>query len=111
MKLFVSYSRDDKQWVYDFWRSIRERLREEADCFIMVLTPRSLESIYCMAELDYALALNKPILPLMLKPCGENQPADETAVAARLGRALSRGGIPRHPLAVRRFDLYLFTYA
>ncbi|MBZ0276007.1 MAG: toll/interleukin-1 receptor domain-containing protein, partial [Anaerolineae bacterium] len=97
MKLFISYSRDDKAWVYELWRAIRDKLRfdpwidqdlkgatrwwpsildeiEAAQCVIMVLTQRSLESIYCLAELNYALALNKPILPLMLKPCLEQMP-------------------------------------
>lgn len=92
MKLFISYSRDDKAWVYEYWRNLRDKSRHEAwidldlkgatrwwdtildeikgcECFIMVMTPRSMESIYCLAELRYAMALNKPILPIMLKPC------------------------------------------
>jgi len=90
MKLFLSYSRDDKAWVYELWRSLRDRLRydpwidldikgasnwwesileaiEEAECVIYIMTPKSTESIFCRAEITYALALNKPILPLMLK--------------------------------------------
>lgn len=91
--LFVSYSRDDKHWTYelaqalrdeldltafvdyrsihvgvDWWQTICENL-EGCDCVIYVMTPRSIESIYCRAEIGYALALNKPILPVMLKPC------------------------------------------
>lgn len=92
MKLFISYSRDDSAWTYEFWRKLREDTShdvwidqrivpaadwwhsileniERCDCFLMVLTPKAVESIYCMAELDYAVALNKPVLPLMLKPC------------------------------------------
>lgn len=34
-----------------------------------LLTPKSVESIYCRAEVAYALALNKPVLPLILKSC------------------------------------------
>jgi hypothetical protein len=92
MKLFISYSRDDKAWVYDFaqklkddpeyevwidrrlvgadqwWESILEAV-EWCDCFIVVLSPKCVASIFCAAELDYALALNKPILPLVLKDC------------------------------------------
>lgn len=92
MKLFVSYSRDDKSWVEKLSRAVRNDLHhavwidqqivaatnwwetileniEECDCVIYVMTPRSVESIYCCAEVDYGLALNKPILPLMLKSC------------------------------------------
>ena len=92
MRLFISYSRDDKAWVYtlrdalradadhdvwidrrlvaaqDWWQTILDNVAA-CECFVYVLTPRSSASIYCRAELDYALALNKPVLPLMLKPC------------------------------------------
>lgn len=89
-RLFISYSRDDKAWVGELYRALREDYDawmdrriiaaadwwetilaeiEGCDCFIYVMTPKSTESIYCRAELNYALALNKPILPLMLKSC------------------------------------------
>jgi formylglycine-generating enzyme required for sulfatase activity len=92
MKLFISYSREDKDWVskfcpalrdegqhdpwiddrllpaQDWWETILMNI-EDCQCFIYILTPQSVESIYCQAELNYALALNKPVLPLMLKPC------------------------------------------
>lgn len=90
MKLFISYSRDDGAWVYELWRKLRDEEHhdawidrhiisasdwwisileniEEAQCFVYVMTPQSVASIYCTAEMEYALALNKPILPLMLK--------------------------------------------
>lgn len=92
MRLFISYSHDDKAWVYELWRALRDRGHhdawidqriipaqdwwdsilthiEQAECVIYVMTPKSVESIYCLAETKYALALNKPVLPLMLKPC------------------------------------------
>ncbi len=92
MKLFISYSRDDKAWVYELWRVLRDEANHDAwidrrlvpaqdwwhtilenietcDCCLYVMTPKSVESIYCQAELNYALALNKPVLPVMLKPC------------------------------------------
>ncbi len=92
MNLFISYSRDDKAWTYEFWRELRDETHydvwidqrlvgadiwwqtildaiEACDCFIMIMTPRALDSIFCSAELDYALALNKPVLPLLLKSC------------------------------------------
>ena len=92
MRLFLSYSRDDKAYVYELWRALRDRAHHDAwidqrivpaqdwwetilknietcETFIYLMTPKSVESIYCRAELTYALALNKPILPIMIKPC------------------------------------------
>ena len=92
MRLFISYSRDDRAWVYELWRALRDRAHHDAwidqriipatdwwesilqnietcETFVYIMTPKCVESIYCGAELAYALALNKPILPLMLKPC------------------------------------------
>ncbi len=91
MKLFISYSRDDKAYVYEladrlrddgnhpvwidksgivggnsWWDSILKGI-EGAECVVAVLSPRALGSIYCDAELRYAQFLGKPILPLMLK--------------------------------------------
>ncbi len=92
MRIFISYSRDDKQWVYDFARALREKVRREVwwdqeliisqkwwdeilnqieacECFLLLLVPRYMGSVFCMEELKYAHARNKPILPLILKPC------------------------------------------
>jgi formylglycine-generating enzyme required for sulfatase activity len=92
MRLFISYSRDDKDTVYDLASQLREEGQHEvwidkrlvggdewwtticteignADCFIYVLTPKSLSSIYCQGELDYARQCNLPVLPLKLKAC------------------------------------------
>lgn len=92
MKLFISYSRDDSSWTYEFWHRLREDTNhyvwidqrlvpatdwwrsileqiEVCDCFLMVMSPKAVESIYCLSELGYAVALNKPVLPLMLRPC------------------------------------------
>lgn len=90
MRLFISYSHDDKSWVEelhrelredhdpwldkqisgasDWWNTILDEI-DECDCFIYILTPKSAESPYCQEEMKYAKALNKPILPLMLKNC------------------------------------------
>jgi len=88
-KLFISYSRDDQAWVreliagleelefetwfdkkihasLDWWEVILDNI-ESADYFIIILTPKSMDSEFCKAELQYALDLNKPILPIMLK--------------------------------------------
>ncbi len=92
MKLFISYSRDDLGWVFQLWAALRDKARyevwldqrthagarwwstilthlAESDCIVYVMTPHAIESPYCREELNYALALNKPIVPLMLKPC------------------------------------------
>ena len=92
MKLFFSYSRDDKNIVYElaerlenqaehdvwidkeisggqlWWDSILNHI-ESCECFILVLTPHYIASVYCTTELNYALALDKVILPLLLKMC------------------------------------------
>ena len=98
MRLFISYSRDDKNYVYEFSDALHDETRHEVwidkrlvgadrwwdtilheieacDCFVTVLTPRCVNSIYCSAELDYALALQQPILPLLLKPCDGIMPS------------------------------------
>jgi curved DNA-binding protein CbpA len=103
MKLFISYSRDDSAWTYEFWRKLREDTSHDAwidqrivpasdwwhsileeiersDCFVTVLTPKSVSSIYCLAELNYALSLNKPILPLMLKLCSVPEPLKNSRI-------------------------------
>ena len=92
MKLFISYSRDDNNFVY----SLVEKLRNEAghyiwidqeilggqhwwddildnietcECFVLFLTPHYIASANCDEELKYAIALNKEILPIRLKQC------------------------------------------
>ncbi|GEM_PF-1028930 len=99
MKLFISYSRQDSHWVYglhdnlrenplhdtwidrnlvastDWWDMILTQI-EKCDCFIFVMSPDSLVSDYCVTECEYALALNKPILPLMLKDCLNDIPPE-----------------------------------
>jgi CHASE2 domain-containing sensor protein len=41
---------------------------EEANNFIYLISPDSLESPYCQAEITYALSLNKRIIPLLIEP-------------------------------------------
>lgn len=48
-----------------WWDSILARIRA-SDVFVFALTPDSLESQACGRELDYALALGKPVLPVLL---------------------------------------------
>jgi formylglycine-generating enzyme required for sulfatase activity len=88
--LFLSYSRKQTEWcdalymgidtytAFQRWRD--NKIPESADwwhsiclniegcfAFVALLTPDYLASVYCMGELNYALALNKPIIPLMLE--------------------------------------------
>jgi formylglycine-generating enzyme required for sulfatase activity len=89
-RIFVSYSRRNEAWVYNFhgelrrsydawiddhilgasnwWASILEEI-EECDVFIAIMSNPYMESPYCIAELEYAEALNKPIVPLMIEDC------------------------------------------
>ncbi|MBT9312740.1 toll/interleukin-1 receptor domain-containing protein [Leptothoe kymatousa] len=41
---------------------------EEADTLVYLLSPDSLKSQYCQQELDYAIALNKRIVPVLVRP-------------------------------------------
>jgi tetratricopeptide (TPR) repeat protein len=91
MRLMISYSRDDKKYVYNvrdelqrdysvwidtglvggtrWWETILDEI-ERCDVVLAMFSPRAVESIYCRAEIDYALDLGKPIIPVMLKmPC------------------------------------------
>ncbi|GAC1369057.1 MAG: hypothetical protein NVSMB44_35840 [Ktedonobacteraceae bacterium] len=92
MRLFVSYARndrvtasglveklkrdaeyyvwDDRAWVGDqlWWDTVLDNI-DGCDCFVFILTPNYIQSPDCIAELEYAIALKKAILPLVLKPC------------------------------------------
>jgi hypothetical protein len=86
--IFLSYSRDNADvaealaedlkelghavWVDHelsggqiWWDQILARMRS-CDVFILVLTPQSLGSAACSREYEYAAALRKPILPILL---------------------------------------------
>ncbi|GAA2095662.1 hypothetical protein GCM10009841_06920 [Microlunatus panaciterrae] len=88
MPIFVSYARDDRVvvdqlrrdlhkahnvvWLDDeltggetWWETILGQIRQ-CDVFIFALSPHSLRSRACKAELDYAIALRRPLLPVMV---------------------------------------------
>jgi len=88
--VFVSYSRRDGDFVRrlvealgergkEAWVDVEgirdaevfpERLRsaiEESDGFLFVISPESVASDYCEAEVEHALELNKRIVPLLLR--------------------------------------------
>lgn len=88
MQLFISYARVDRQsvdhlyetlekaghivWIDkeisggDHWWQVILEAIEACDVFVFALSPQSSASIYCQAELRYAMTLNKPILPVMI---------------------------------------------
>lgn len=94
MRVFVSYSRKNSDWVYtfydklqlsprydgwidryipighDWWQTILAEI-EASDYFIIILTSDSVESKYCLGELNYAHKLGKSIFPIMLEECRE----------------------------------------
>ncbi|MBX3081747.1 MAG: TIR domain-containing protein [Anaerolineae bacterium] len=111
MRLFISYSHEDEGYVavladhlrdedsqhdvwldksifagQEWWDEILDRI-EDCECFVVILTPQSVASIYCNAELNYALALNKPILPFKYKQCDIPSQLDAKQVGdyAKLG--------------------------
>jgi hypothetical protein len=129
-KVFISYNRDSLDVVkalaedlaegaepwFDqeltggqrWWDSILARIRD-CDTFVFALTPDSIESQACGRELDYALLLGKPVLPVLLSDkvdmselpaalaqiqCVDYQVQDKRAYVS-LMRALS--GLPGAP--------------
>ncbi len=90
MRLFVSYSSQDKAeienlksalrrghqqvWMDEelgggeaWWRTILQQIRE-CEVFIVALSNNSLASKPCQAELRYAQALQRPVLPVQIGP-------------------------------------------
>ena len=88
MRIFVSYARHDRQtvdaliqdlrrarhdvWVDEeltggqsWWDTILGTIRG-ADLFVVALSPDWLKSKACAAELNYATACNRPVLPIMV---------------------------------------------
>ena len=88
-QLFISYARENKPDVealvrdldalgYQTWvdSSLRggqtwweEILRRIADCdvFLVIVSRHTLSSVACKRELEWALALNKPVLPVAVE--------------------------------------------
>ena len=86
MKLFISYARIDKPYCvqlvntldvhqvwYDqrlyagqqWWKEILRRL-DWSEGFIYLLSPESVRSEYCLKELQIALQLQRPIIPVLI---------------------------------------------
>src|SRR5688572_24914924 len=90
MRLMISYSRQDsvavsyieqdlrkhKQFLIDHpigagqrvWSDILNGIYK-AECILVMLSWDAIECIYWQEALKYAVALNKPIIPVMLRPC------------------------------------------
>lgn len=105
LSFFISYSRRDEHIVYryagdikqhlnvntwidkddiptgrDWWEGICEGIHE-CDFFMLFLSPHSADSKYCMAELQYAHALNKVVLPIMI---AETNPLPDVIAVNRI---------------------------
>ena len=101
---FVSYAREERDFVRrlkddlnargretwvdwagiepsdDWWQSVVEAI-DAADAFVFVLSPASLESTTCRAELDHAVAEHKRLIVVLRRPVGEREvPATLAAV-------------------------------
>ena len=95
-QLFISYARENKADVealvrdldalgyqawFDFalrggqswWEEILRRIAD-SDVFVAVVSEQTLNSVACKRELEWALALNKPILPLAVQRLPEALP-------------------------------------
>ena len=59
-------SQTDIQTGEDFLQAIGRGI-EEADNLVYLLSPNSLQSEYCQYELDYALSLNKRVIPMLVQ--------------------------------------------
>ncbi|MEO1442971.1 MAG: toll/interleukin-1 receptor domain-containing protein [Chloroflexota bacterium] len=109
-RIFVSYSRADRQFIDQFiplirrvygndsvwfdddihggvvwWQMILNEVGK-CDLFVYLVSNESLESPYCQAELREALRLNKAILPVIvrrLKPPYPGNIADDLAPMLR----------------------------
>ncbi len=87
MKIFISYAHDDTSRILEFQRALEihevwfdhrlsvgqewwneiERQIGASHCFVLLLSPKSMQSEYCQKELDLALKLEKPIAPVMIE--------------------------------------------
>ena len=94
MKIFISYARVDQPLVVSlkndltqlghevwldqnllggqaWWDEILQRIRD-SQVYIFALSPQSIDSEACMAELGYANKLNRQLLPVMVSATNAN---------------------------------------
>lgn len=95
MRIFFSYSSQDRKAVqsliddlhvlehdvwfddaensaHSWWKTILKQIREN-DLFMLAVSPHSLDSRFCQRELEYAAALGKPIMPIVIEPLGSRK--------------------------------------
>jgi hypothetical protein len=95
-QLFISYARENKPdvealtrdlhalghqpWVdsdlrggQTWWDEILRRIAD-SDVFITIVSPQMLRSVACKREFDWAVKLNKPVLPLAVGPLPDALP-------------------------------------
>jgi|GEM_PF-2022113 len=88
--IFLSYSRRDKAWMERLrdslrgsnlavwtdesitpgsasWKDVLEKAIENAGCVAVVLSPDAKSSLWVKKEIDYALALKLPIIPILVR--------------------------------------------
>ncbi|MBC7813803.1 MAG: TIR domain-containing protein [Burkholderiales bacterium] len=88
LRFFISYSRSNKQevgqvidllrtsghevwWdgdipeIADWWATILDQI-EACQVFIFIISEKSVQSAYCLAELKYATERNRPIFPFVI---------------------------------------------
>ena len=103
MVAFISYAREDREavevlrrdieksrhetWMDEeldggesWWGAIVEQIRG-CHVFVFAVSPDSLTSRACRAEMEYALALARPLLPIMVRQVDLQQAADAIANA------------------------------
>jgi hypothetical protein len=54
----------------EWWDEILDHIRE-CTLYVFIISDRSVASPYCLSELDWATALRRPILPVMITPVAE----------------------------------------
>lgn len=98
--LFISYSRNDKDftrkltqafegqgldlWIdwedieptVDWWEDIKKGI-EEADNFLLLLSPDSMQSKYCNQEIEYAIKNGKRLIPVVIREIDWNNVAPD----------------------------------
>ena len=89
MRIFISYAREDQAAVEElsadlerarvqvwmdeeliggeaWWDTVLEQIRS-CELYIFALSPNSVRSRACQAQLDYAIALSRPLLPVLIR--------------------------------------------
>ncbi|MFN2215551.1 MAG: toll/interleukin-1 receptor domain-containing protein [Anaerolineales bacterium] len=94
--VFISYSRKDTEFVHELLELIEARNREAwidltgieysvkwwdeictgidgANSFVLIISPNSMNSVFCHREIQYAMVQKKRIIPFLIKPMDEQE--------------------------------------